>query len=107
MDYLKKAEQALEYLQQSEAQYAQYKALLKFQSERHKACLARLMQDSVETTEAGRKRDAEAHRQYEDLLDESTTIAEEYYLLDAKRQRAELTIEMYRSVNSAMKRGNI
>ena len=107
MNYLQKAEAALNYLQESEAEYAQYKALLKFQSERHKACLARLMQDSHETTEAGRKRDAEAHKQYEDLLDESTEIAEQFYSIDAKRQRAELTIEMYRSVNSAMKRGNI
>ena len=107
MNYLQKAEAALNYLQESEAEYAQYKALLKFQSERHKACLARLMQDSVETTEAGRKRDAEAHKQYEELLDESTEIAEQAYLLESKRKRAEYTIELFRSVHSMQKRGNI
>ena len=107
MDYLTKAERALNYLQESEEEWAQYKALLKFQSERHKACLARLMQDSLQTTEAGRKRDAEAHNEFQDILDESTDIAEQFYLLDAKRQRAEHTIEIYRSVNSAQKRGNI
>ena len=107
MDYLAKAEKAVEYLAQSEHEWAQYKALLKFQPERHKALLARLQSESLETTEAGRKRDAEQSEAFEKLLDESTEIAEHFYLLDAKRQRAEHTIEMYRSVNSAMKRGNI
>ena len=107
MDYLAKAEKAVEYLAQSEHEWAQYKALLKFQPERHKALLARLQSESLETTESGRKRDAEASEAFCELVDESTEIAEHFYLLDAKRQRAEHTIEMYRSVNSAMKRGNI
>jgi len=107
MNYLEKAETALQFLAQSEAEWAQYKALLKFQSERHKALLARLQSESLETTEAGRKRDSEASEAFSVLLDESTEIAEQFYLLDAKRQRAEHTIEMYRSVNSALKRGNI
>jgi len=107
MNFLAKAEKALNYLADSEAEWAQYKALLKFQPERHKACLARLQSESVETTEAGKKRDAEQSKAFKKLLDESTEIAEQFYLLDAKRQRAEHTIEMYRSVNSAMKRGNI
>ena len=106
-DYQANAERAIEYLAQSEEEWAQYKALLKFQSERHKACLARLMQDSLEITEAGRKRDAEAHSAFEEILDESTEIAERFYLLDAKRQREEYQIELFRSVNSAQKRGNI
>ena len=107
MDYLKKAEKAIEYLAQSEHEWAQYKALLKFQPERMKACLARLQSDSLETTEAGRKRDSESHEDYQTIIDEGIEIAEHFYLIDAKRQRAEHTIEMYRSVNSALKRGNI
>ena len=107
MDYLAKAEKAIEYLAQSEHEWAQYKALLKFQPERHKACLARLQSESLENTEAAKKRDAEADKQYQDIIDEGIEIAEHFYLLDAKRQRAEHTIEMYRSVNSALKRGNI
>ena len=107
MNYLEKAEKALNYLAESEAEYAQYKALLKFQPERHKALLARLQSESMETTEAGKKRDAEQSEAFESLLDESTEIAEQFYLIEAKRKRAELTIEMYRSVNSALKRGNM
>jgi len=107
MNYLDKAEKAIEYLAQSEHEWAQYKALLKFQPERHKACLARLQSASPENTEAGRKRWAEAHEDYSETIDEGIEIAEHFYLLDAKRQRAEHTIEMYRSVNSALKRGNI
>ena len=107
MNWYDKAEKALNYLEKSEAEWAQYKALLKFQPERVKACLARLQSESVETTEAARKRDAEANSEYSEIIDEGIEIAEHFYLLDAKRQRAEHTIEMYRSVNSAMKRGNI
>ena len=54
MDYLAKAEKAIEFLAQSEHEWAQYKALLKFQPERHKACLARLQSESLENTEAAR-----------------------------------------------------
>ena len=100
------AEKALHYLAQTEEEWAQYKALLKFQPERHKALLARLSTESVQTTEAARKRDAEADTAFSELLDESTEIAERFYLLDAKRKRAEYTIEVWRSVNSAQKRGN-
>ena len=107
MNWQDKAEKALNYLQISEEEWAQYKALLKFQSERHKAILARLSIKSGETTEAGRKRDAEADDEFQAILDESTEIAERFYTLDAKRKRAEYTIEVFRSVNSAMKRGNI
>ena len=106
-DYLAKAEKALSYLAESEADYAQYKALLKFQPERHKALLARLSTESVLTTEAARKRESEQSEAFERLLDESTEIAEQFYLIEAKRKRAEHTIDMYRSVNSALKRGNI
>ena len=107
MNYLDKAEKALNYLQASEEEWAQYKALLKFQPERLKACLARLSNESLQTTEAGRKRDSEAHTAYSELLEEATEIAEQFYLLDAKRKRAEYSIELFRSVNSAQKRGNI
>ena len=101
------AEKALRFLADSEHEFAQYKALLKFQPERHKACLARLMGLAAEATEAGKKRDAEAHEDYANLIEESTEIAERAYLLQAKRDRAEYTIELFRSVHSMQKRGNI
>ncbi len=106
-DWFKKAEKALEYLQTSEEEWAEYKALLKFQGERHKALLARLQSESPETTEAGRKRAAEADAAFHVAINESIEIATKFHLLDAKRQRAEYVIEMFRSVNSAQKRGNV
>lgn len=105
-DWLLKAEKAVEYLQQSEQQWAENKALLKFQSERHKAILARLQNDAPGDSEAARKRHAEADKAFQDAINESVGIATKFYLLDAKRQRAEYVIEMFRSVNSAQKRGN-
>ena len=107
MDYLDRAEKAIEYLAESEEQWAEYKALLKFQSERHKAFLARLQNDAPGKSEAERKRHAEADKAFQELINESVMIATRFYLLDAKRQRAEHAIEMFRSVNSAQKRGNV
>ncbi len=107
MDYLKQAEKALEYLAESEEEWARYKGMLKFQSERLKACIARLSNESTQITEAARKRDAEARSEYQNEIDDSTEIAIDFYHLDAKRKRAELTIEMFRSTNAAQKRGNI
>ena len=107
MDWFQKAEKALNYLQESETEWSRYKALLKFQSERLKACVARLSNDAPESSEAAKKRWAEASEEYEELINECTEIAEEFYILDAKRMRAEQTIEIWRSVNSSMKRGGI
>ena len=106
-DYFKKAELALTYLGESEEEYARYKALAKYQPERLKAALALIENRSIESTQAGKEREAKASDEYSDVLDESQEITEQCILLEAKRNRAELTIEMYRSVNSALKRGNM
>lgn len=110
-----KAEKALDYLAQTEQEWAEYKALLKYQSERHKACLARLSSKFEHTaTQAGNKlseallkRLAESDKEYEQMLTDSESIAAQFYTLDAKRKRAEYTIEVWRSLNSAQKRGNV
>ena len=107
MDYLKKAEKALEYLETSEQQYAELKAQVKYAPERLKSFLSVLELNSDETTQAGKKAQALAHEDYRVLIDSMETITKEYNVLAEKRRRAEMTIEMYRSVNSAMKRGNI
>ena len=81
--------------------------MAKYQPERLKAVLALIENSSTEQTQAGKEREAKASDEYSNALDESQEITEQFILLEAKRNRAELTIEMYRSVNSALKRGNM
>jgi len=106
-DWYKQAEAAINYLTESEEEYARYRGLMKSISAREKICLARLMIESPEKTAAGKKMWAEAHEGYEKVVDESQEIQTECDLITAKRDRAYQVIEIYRSVNSSLKRGNI
>ena len=105
--YLDQAEKALDYLRESEQEYAEYKGLVKFQSERLKASLARSMLNQVGSSVAERKAQAEASSDYDAVVAESIGIQTKYTELEAKRQRAELAIELFRSINSARSKGVI
>ena len=107
MDYLKKAEKALEYLADTEELYATFYAQQKYAPERLKASLAHLEQQSDEPTQTAKKTAALADKEYKQLVDSYEVVTKEFKEIAEKRRRAEMTIEMYRSVNSAMKRGNI
>ena len=107
MNYLEKAEAALLYLAESEAEYARFRALKDSEKERLKILHASLVLDSNESSQTAKDKDALSNKTYQAATEEWHTILENYYLIEAKRKRAELTIEMYRSVNAAMKKGNI
>jgi hypothetical protein len=105
-DYLKKAEEALGYLARSEEDFARLKALHLAEDKRRKIVRASCFLDS-DGTAAERNQKAEDHRDYRQAVEDWNVALEDFYLIDAKRKRAEITIEMFRSVNSSMKRGNI
>jgi hypothetical protein len=107
MDYLKKAEKALEYLAETEEEYARLKALVKYAPERIKAFLAVLASESKESSQAGKQAAALASEDHDAQLNSFEEVSRAFFEIQEKRHRAELTIEMYRSVNSALKRGNI
>lgn len=106
-DYLKQAERSIQYLAESEEDYARYKAMHPADKERLKIVKAGLIMDSKESTATAKTAWAESHEDYRHAVDDWQVAMEEFYLIEAKRKRAELQIEMYRSVNSALKRGNI
>ncbi len=106
-DYLKEAERAINYLEESEEEYARLKGLLKVQPDRVKQVIAKEIMTSPESSQAAKKAWAEAGEAYTLAIDEHQGIVDMFELINCKRKRAELMIEMYRSVNSAMKRGNI
>ena len=107
MDYLATAEKALKYLQDSEDSYASLKATHQAEKERLKITEAACVLDSDAKTVKDREMQAKTTNEYKDAVEQWQQVMEEFYLIEAKRKRAELTIEMYRSVNSSMKRGNI
>ena len=106
-EWYQKAEKAIDYLKESEEEYARYRGLMKAISSREKIALARLMLDSTEKTAAAKKIWAEASPEFERVVDESQEIQTECDLIQARRERADKTFEMWRSLNSAMKQGNI
>lgn len=106
-DYFQRAEKAIQYLGESEEEFARYKALHQAMKEQMKIVKAGLIMDSAESSQGMKEKWAESHPDFQKITDEWAEAMEQFYLIEAKRTRAELTIEMYRSVNSALKRGNI
>ena len=108
-NYLEQAEKALKYLAQTEAEYARLKASHQAEDKRRKIVRASCFLDlkDVVGTIAERNQAAEVHTDYGQAVDDWQEAMEAFYLIDVKRKRAELTIEMFRSTNSARKKGNI
>ena len=107
MTWTQRAEDALAYLEESESEGASLKAATNAEKERLKTIKAQLMLDSDEKTVAGRETWAEAHERYIEALNGWDELMSEFYLIDARRSRAELLIEFWRSLNSAQKRGEM
>ena len=107
MDYLEYAEKAVTYLRDSEEDYAMLKAAHQADKERIKIVEASQVLSSDAKSAALKEREAKDSEHYREAVDRWQESMEAFYLIEAKRKRAELTIEMYRSVNSALKRGNI
>jgi len=106
MNYLQKAEKALDYLQSSEEEYARLKALVKSKSDRLKIEHSTLMLECTESSVAAKSTNAYAHPDYTQSIDSFETVERELYEIQEKRHRAELTIEFWRSLNAAQKLGN-
>lgn len=106
-DYFNLAEKALDYLHESEPEYARLKAMHKAEEKRLDIVKASKILDSQESSQGLREQDAKASEDYREAVAIWEDTLENFYLIEAKRKRAELTIEMYRSVNSAQKRGNM
>ncbi len=106
-DYLKQAEKALTYLAESEDDYASLKASHQAEKERIRIIEAQQIMESSESSQTGKQTEARASQAYQDAVEDWRIAIEAFELVNAKRKRAEILIEMFRSVNSALKRGNI
>ncbi len=106
-DYLKDAERAIKFLAESEAEWATLKAQHQALDKRRKIIRASGIMDSNESSATMKANDSESSPDYLQSVNDWEQAMESFYLIDAKRFRANLQIEMFRSTNSAMKKGNI
>ena len=104
-NYFEKAEKALDYLAESEDEFSRMKAMHQAEKKRMDIVLASLIIESPESSQTAKKSWAEAHTDYSKALNLWEDAMTRYYEIDAKRERACLTIEMYRSWNSQQKKG--
>jgi hypothetical protein len=100
-------EAALNYLAESELEWSELKATKETESKRLEITLASGIIDSGESSQAGKKVDSQDSRAYKEAVEDARQVLEHFYLIDAKRTRAMVTIEVWRSLNSSRNKGNI
>ena len=103
---LARVEKGVMLLADTEEEYAELKANKDMQSKKLEVVLASLVMKSNEKTHSMSVEWAKTQQEYIETLQKLENMLESYYLLDVKRHRAELTVEVWRSVNAARGRGN-
>ena len=101
------AEKALLYLAESEQEYARYRALRETEKERLKIVHASLAMDSTESSQSAKSLDSYSNNSYIEALAQYHEAIEAYYLIEAKRKRAEITVEVWRTEEASRRRGNV
>jgi len=99
-------EKALDFLRDTSEAHANAKALVKYLEQKRKTVKAIHFIDATGTIQA---REAEAYTadEYKQLLDDYKTAVYDEQLLINQRKAAELKVEVWRSQNANMRRGNI
>ena len=100
-------EAALNYLAESEEKYAELRANKDIDHKRAEIVLSSGIIDSNETSVAAKKVDSMVSEDYKMSINDYHQSLEDFYLIDAKRSRAMITIEVWRSINSSRNKGNI
>ena len=100
------AEKALSYLGRTDDEHGRLKAHHQALDKVRKSVRAQCFLEA-EGSIADRNSKAESDPRYKKAVEEWENAMADFYTIDAKRATATLAIEIYRSVNSSLKRGNI
>ena len=100
-------EAALNYLAESEQEWSELRASKDLESKRLEITLASGIIDSNSSTQAGKKVDALDSKDYKETVEQYQQLLEAFYLVDAKRKRAEITIDTWRTLEASRRRGTI
>jgi roadblock/LC7 domain-containing protein len=104
---LEQAERALKYLADTDEEVAARKARMTAVKERMKTTKAAEYLTAQGSSVKDREAVAETSTAYKAAIDELEEATLEFEIIKNKRLRAELTIEMWRSINSARNKGQI
>ena len=110
MSTFEKAERSLDYLKSTDSEYGRLKAMMEFKGHERKVVRSMLICEAMELEKMSAAKalaTAEASDSYRRALTDLSNATAEFETVRAKRKRAELIIEMFRSVHSALKKGNI
>ena len=100
------AEKALNYRAHTDAECARLKGIYEDLSERKKVTL-NVAANNAEGSAAARLQVAYSSKEYQDHLAALNVALIEFETMKSRRATAEIKIEMWRSINSSMRRGNI
>lgn len=98
-------ERALNYLSQTDGEYGVLKGAARAAEYKLRHARAVFMLDSEEKSIAGKEMAALASSQYAQAIEEYQNAVAAYETVSAKRQRAVLTIEVWRSLNANRRQG--
>jgi len=101
-----KVETCIHYLADTEDAFGKAKARMKISEPLKKTAKARAYL-KAEGTQGEREQKAYISDEYIEAVNEIYEATMDYEIINKKRERAELTIEVWRSLNSARKKGNI
>lgn len=103
---LKQVEAALHYLGQTDEAHAQAKALVKAIEHGFKTIKAEEYLNATGTN-GEREQKAYASKAYKDLTERYQTAVVDFELMENKRERAVLTVDLYRTLSANQRKGNI
>ena len=101
------AEKALEYLKSTDAEAARRRAYAAALDDMKKTALAMIVNSFDKGSAAEKLKKAEGHPDYHTHLENLKKANQEWFEMQNKRTSAALQIEMWRSVNSNQRKGNI
>lgn len=101
------AEKALEFLKSTDIEAARAKAYASALDDMKKTVLAMIYNEIPEGSAAEKTKKAEGHKDYQDHLEKLRKANEEYHILNNQRISAATQIDMWRSINSNQRKGNI
>ena len=100
-------EKALHYLAESEEEWANLRASKDLESKRLEIVLSSGIIESNSSSIAGKTVDARLTEDYKRVIEENQQLLEAFYLIDAKRKRAEILIDTWRTLEASRRRGTI
>ena len=109
MDYEQQAEKAVLYLASTDEAHANAKALLSGLQEGRKTVKAIQYMKAIEQGKAQGVAEQMAYKsdEYAEIISKISDAELEYLTLTNKRKRAELTIELFRTMSANQRRGNV